>query len=253
VDATRGEIETSLRSQLGESLKGTITASVADVEQRLTTRVAATEGVVARTNQDLPARVKAEVAGAAATLSADVDKRVGERLSKLPELLEPTISTKVEAAVGGASARLSTQVDALVQQRVGAINESVRAAVSDELKTLPTLVSGEVTSRVTALKLNEQLTQMRSSLETNLSTQLNQSVAELRAKVTTNDAAVNDLRGQVAVTQRTAAEAQTRTLTLETKLADTSRDFDAKLSTVNTRTTVSTAPTLSTGATRLVK
>lgn len=235
VEATRGELEASLRNQLGESLKGTVSASVAGAEQRLAARVAAAEGLAAKANQELPARVKAEVRAEAASLSADLDKRVGERLSKVPELLEPAIASKVETLVSGSASRLTDQVETLVQQRVADLDKRVSNAVAAELRTLPNVVSSEVQTRFAALKLNDQLTQMRGALETNLSAQVNQQVAELRARVTTNDAAVNDLRGQLTVSQRTANEAHSRTLMLEGKLTETNKNVETRFRALNPR------------------
>jgi hypothetical protein len=235
VDASRVEIETGLRTQLTESLKGTLSTQIAGVEQTLTARVAAAEGLATKVNQDLPARVKAEVAGATASLSADVDKRVGERLAKAPELLEPVITTKVNAAFNSTVGQLNERVDKLVQQQVGDVNARVSSAVAAGLKSVPDVVSGEVQTRFAALKVDEQFNQLRSTLTTSLTAQVNQSVAELRAKVSTNEAAVSELRGQVVVSQRTANDAILRATTVEGKLGETNRDIDTRFKNINTR------------------
>ena len=248
VDASRAAIETNLRSQLGESLKGTITANIAVVEQTLTGKVTAVEGLVERANRELPDRVKAEVGRAAGSLTTDLDNRIGERLARAPELLEPVITSRVNAAVGGTVAQLNQQVETLVQQRVGDIKARVETAVTDGLRNLPTVVGSEVQARFNELRLDDRLTQMRDTLTTNLTGQVNQSIAEMRAKVTTNEAAVLRLSGELAVAQRTANDANTRALGIEGKLTDAVRNIDLKIENVSrTRGGILTGPRITDG------
>lgn len=228
VTAARPEIEASLQSSLTQRLDTALEAKAQDVQARMLERVGTLETQLRTSQQGVESRFQGQIAELGTSLKEQVRTSVEAQGQQLQTSLMTAVTNRAKAEVATAGAALDSSLRQTINQQFQGLDSRIAQAATDATRDLPARITTELQRQLTDLDLNGKIAASETRVTQQFRAELLEGINKQQERSTTSvNAAITQLRGEIAVSVKAGTDDAVNRLNL--KIGTVRDEFSASL------------------------